>query len=392
MKPSETIQLKITKEFTTTIDVYKSHDKKSKKVIVFSHGFGVDKTDKGLFTDVMSVLLPEYSCIMFNYTEIRGKDLYSPGFSTMLDTFQAVIAFMESKFSGNEITLIAHSLGAVIATMSKYKKWGKSLFIANSPIDPYAKIVTYFGGKKDSKINYDGDSRLKRSDGTYLIVSKEFWAEFKQLDLLKGYKEFDKVYKDNGLYVRASQDEIISPSEYEALPFQFDIIDANHNFTNRGRLNLLRYISKKFLTPERGIYFKVILLPYEDGKVFVQDRSNYKFPPIGFWGGSIEKGESNEQALIREVKEELNIDIKKEVLEYLGQSINYISVGTEAKISYDDVVMIHEVFTCDMGILNGYEVLEGAKGLFLDTAEVKKSLMSYMNDMLVPFWKYWENK
>jgi len=56
-----------------------------------------------------------------------------------------------------------------------------------------------------------------------------------------------------------------------------------------------------------------IIIRKEDNKVFITRRKeNKEFSP-GLWetvGGRIEKGETVEEALKREVKEELNVDIK----------------------------------------------------------------------------------
>lgn len=54
------------------------------------------------------------------------------------------------------------------------------------------------------------------------------------------------------------------------------------------------------------------VLFYEGDKIILQDRKSYsKFgEEYGFFGGGIEEGESPEEALKREIKEELNTEIK----------------------------------------------------------------------------------
>lgn len=52
---------------------------------------------------------------------------------------------------------------------------------------------------------------------------------------------------------------------------------------------------------------------YDDkNRILLQDRTGYKNPgeEYGFWGGGIENGETPEQALVREIKEELNYNLK----------------------------------------------------------------------------------
>lgn len=53
----------------------------------------------------------------------------------------------------------------------------------------------------------------------------------------------------------------------------------------------------------------------EQGKILLQERDDYV--RWGFFGGRIEPGETKEQALVREIKEELDHDLT--TYEYLGQ-------------------------------------------------------------------------
>ncbi len=65
---------------------------------------------------------------------------------------------------------------------------------------------------------------------------------------------------------------------------------------------------------------KAILIPVNsNGEILIQDRENYKTPRWGYLGGSVEKGETTMEALVREAKEELDIDISSARLENLGE-------------------------------------------------------------------------
>lgn len=62
---------------------------------------------------------------------------------------------------------------------------------------------------------------------------------------------------------------------------------------------------------------------YKNNKFLIAQR-NFKKAQGGLWefpGGKVEKNESYENALIREIKEELNADI--EVNEYIGENIHH---------------------------------------------------------------------
>jgi 8-oxo-dGTP pyrophosphatase MutT (NUDIX family) len=76
---------------------------------------------------------------------------------------------------------------------------------------------------------------------------------------------------------------------------------------------------------------KAFLIPYNSkGEIFIQDRTDYKPPPWGFFGGTIEAGESHLDAVIRESKEELDLDLTKDNIIYLGElHTEYDGVFTE---------------------------------------------------------------
>lgn len=68
------------------------------------------------------------------------------------------------------------------------------------------------------------------------------------------------------------------------------------------------------------ILYKALILPItDDGKVLIQDREGYKPPPWGFFGGSVEEGESPIEAVLRETEEELGIKLSEDSVEYKGE-------------------------------------------------------------------------
>lgn len=66
----------------------------------------------------------------------------------------------------------------------------------------------------------------------------------------------------------------------------------------------------------------------EDNKVFATERSN-RMTLSGMWefpGGKIENNESEKEALVREIQEELTVDI--EILDYINESTYTYDFGT----------------------------------------------------------------
>ncbi|MBM3256968.1 MAG: NUDIX hydrolase [Candidatus Liptonbacteria bacterium] len=68
-----------------------------------------------------------------------------------------------------------------------------------------------------------------------------------------------------------------------------------------------------------SVVHKALIIPInKEGKIFIQDRRGYKKPDWGFFGGSIEQGETPLEAVLRETHEELDIELRPETLLFLG--------------------------------------------------------------------------
>lgn len=115
---------------------------------------------------------------------------------------------------------------------------------------------------------------------------------------------------------------------------------------------------------------KAFLIPVnKKGKILIQDRENYKPPRWGYFGGSIERDETALQAVIREAKEELNLDLCKENLEYIGQFGDVISAGHKVE---RQVFLFRTDFK-----LSDFTVREGKGARYIDCDEVKDLMMDH---------------
>jgi mutator protein MutT len=107
-----------------------------------------------------------------------------------------------------------------------------------------------------------------------------------------------------------------------------------------------------------------ILLPIKVNgdkiNVYLQKRSaDARVLPdhFGFWGGGVEEGETIEQGLIRETKEELGIDLNIKTVELFNR---YEFVGSIKNIF---------IFTPKDGWENSHTIGEGDYGKWFDTEE-----------------------
>lgn len=91
------------------------------------------------------------------------------------------------------------------------------------------------------------------------------------------------------------------------------------------------------------------IITNEEGEILITQR-NLKKAQGGLWefpGGKIESGETREQAIVREIKEELTIDIKvdkyldEKVFNYPDKDINLIAIKC-VKVNGEIKLMEHE--------------------------------------------------
>jgi len=115
---------------------------------------------------------------------------------------------------------------------------------------------------------------------------------------------------------------------------------------------------------------KAILIPYKKGKILIQDRTGHK-SPWGYFGGSIEAGETPIKGLIRETKEELSVDISENDVKELGE---YQS-SDESRIMYIWLWDINEFDDLKFDLKEGkgmkYVDLEEALLLMIDKMDAK---------------------
>lgn len=109
---------------------------------------------------------------------------------------------------------------------------------------------------------------------------------------------------------------------------------------------------------------KALLIPINsEQQTFIQDRRGHKKPDWGYFGGEIEAGETPMDAVIRESKEELDVDISPAELRYLGTSI---TVWNDRKI-----IRYMHLYPTER---KDFTVLEGKGGLWLSFDEVREKL------------------
>jgi len=75
---------------------------------------------------------------------------------------------------------------------------------------------------------------------------------------------------------------------------------------------------------------KALVAPINnEGRILLQDREGFLPPPWGYFGGSVEKGETAIEAAIREIEEELGVKLEAGDLMEVGKFVARLENGKE---------------------------------------------------------------
>lgn len=137
---------------------------------------------------------------------------------------------------------------------------------------------------------------------------------------------------------------------------------------------MLYFLGKSSLRNMNSMKNKALIVPLNSRKeIYIQDRRGHKPPPWGFFGGGIEEGETPLQAVIRESKEELSIDLIPEDLEYLGKFPTEI-----ARVEIERTFFVYRTEQTE------FTVLEGAGGRWVMLEEAVALLPNHgVEDIIV---------
>ena len=215
-----------------------------KHIVLYSHGFGVDKTDRGLFT-VIAEAIPEAEHIMFEY-DAKDKDD-----NTIVETFSnrksKLIAKYEELRRQNPdaiIDLICHSQGCLVAALAKLKNIRKVIMLT-PPIyheDGDEKREKYLS-KPTVKDLPDKTLAVRRRDGSTTLIKQNYWNDFGVVtNSERLYNTLSEVTEL--IAIRATEDEILQNNSYDDFDKSIRTMDVegNHSFDNEARPRIAKVV------------------------------------------------------------------------------------------------------------------------------------------------------
>lgn len=216
-----------------------------KHYVVYSHGFGVRKDDRGLMTDI-AASLPGCEHMLFDY------NTFDESTNTMtVSPLNVQVTTLKEKLEalGNDtdtiIDLVAHSQGCIVAAIAKPTNVRKMLFVTPPDNLDKDRLIKFFGDRPGSMINLGGESRIPRRDGTTTIIPASYWSSIEAPQPIRLYNRLPAL-SEVKFYI-ASDDEVLGISNFDQTDERIELIQlpGNHDFNGEYRRQLLGVLEQE---------------------------------------------------------------------------------------------------------------------------------------------------
>lgn len=205
-------------------------------MVVFSHGFGVERTSRGLFTDIVKELPEGYGYVLFDYYDIADKTVNIATFEDQQRMLLSIVAWLSEQSSVEDISLVAHSMGCVVAAMAQPPEINRAVMLA-PPLHINAQTRDFFMNKFG--VERRGDLWvIQRSDGTTSIIPEAMFEEME--DMQADQLLLDYAAVQPYALLLPTHDDVLGHVDYNELALDENVSaqtidDANHNFTDEAR-------------------------------------------------------------------------------------------------------------------------------------------------------------
>lgn len=217
-------------------------------IVIYSHGFGVRKDDRGLFTAIARAL-PDAESILFHYNPINDKSntLTAKPLNEQVQKLRKVINTARAEHPGAIIDLVCHSQGCVVAALLKPRDIRKVIMLTPPDDISEAVLVKRLGSLAEMTIDVNTRTRLPGSDGSTTVIHPEYWQSLAGVEPVKLYNRLAKFTALR--IINARQDEVLGQASFEGIDpnISFVTLDGGHNFEEEESRKRILYILQKEL-------------------------------------------------------------------------------------------------------------------------------------------------
>lgn len=221
------------------------------QMVVFSHGFGVRRDARGMFTDIAAGLPGGWGYVLFDYDsfDVTTNQQKVVGFSTRVQTLQAVIDWTRRQAGVEQVHAVGHSMGTLALADLAPASMGKIVLLA-PPLSLGLRFAELYIKRPGAE--HEGKTwSIPRSDGTTTLVDDDALAELVSIDAEGELAKLGVLQQYT--IVIAGADEIIPDEDYTELIVMPNVtmigVDrANHDFSGEARPKLVDSVVKLLTT------------------------------------------------------------------------------------------------------------------------------------------------
>lgn len=220
----------------------------TKRVVVYSHGFGVRKDDRGLFIDI-AASLPNAEHIMFDYNLIddAANTLTVVALTEQAKKLQQKVAEVQTNNPDSIIDLVCHSQGCLVAALASISSIRKTIFTAPPPDADIEEKIKRWRTRYGTQFTTKDTSYLERKDGSTTVVPAKYWSSLEGLNAQELYTNL--AAQTELIIITATQDEVLGEVIFNKLLPKIKVIEVagGHNFEGDARPKLTSLIENELL-------------------------------------------------------------------------------------------------------------------------------------------------
>lgn len=203
-------------------------------VIIYSHGFGVQKDDRGLFTDIAKTI-PDYHHHMFDYNSInkQTKEVVASPLTSQAQLLNQHIKDIRAQFPNATVDIIGHSQGCAAVALAMPSGIGQTIFLAPPTQLPGRDRKLQLLAQPNTTEGSDGSVRYPRRDGTTTIIGNDYWNSCEGVKPPQLYNQLSDL--TDLTIIRALDDEVLGDITFGQLSpnIRYLEVHADHNFTEK---------------------------------------------------------------------------------------------------------------------------------------------------------------
>lgn len=206
-----------------------------KRIVIFSHGFGVAKDSAGLFTDIANGLGQDTIPFLFDYNDFddANRTMTIKPFSQQAVILKANIEQIRRDNPGIPISLVAHSQGCIIAAIAEPQGLDHVVLLAPAESFNTQRLEKAFTERLKPEHLPDGSTRIPRRNGSFILILAAYRPEIKLINPPERYNHLATLAPTT--LIRAAQDDILGKHVDDGR-LSADImivkLDGDHNFTD----------------------------------------------------------------------------------------------------------------------------------------------------------------